>query len=319
MYAVVTLFDATPGDDAVTPSSGGDESEPGATSGPTPETGIQPGVGPHADRTVAHGDLRRIRMVVAYDGTDFHGFAAQHDVVTVAGVLTAAIEQVVGHGIDMTCAGRTDAGVHAWGQVVSFDLPVARTDVSSLTRLQVSVNRLCRPSIVVREVAVAADDFDARFSAIARTYRYTVLQTPVGDPFRVRTVWHVAEPLDLRAMQLACDPFIGEHDFSSFCRAAQRSDGTPAPLTRRVTRAAWADPGDGTLQFRITASSFCHQMVRSLVGTLVEVGRGKRRAGEMMGVLAACDRHAAGQLAPPTGLCLWHVDYPATDGGSTGG
>jgi len=304
----MTLFDSVDTPDRVL----GSASVPSPVREPEP-TGQSAGESAH----VASGDMRRIRMVVAYDGTDFHGFAAQHDVVTVGGTLSAAIGQVVGQPIDMTCAGRTDAGVHAWGQVVSFDLPATAADTTALARLQVSVNRLCSPSIVVREVAVAPDDFDARFSAIARTYRYTVLQTPVGDPFRVRTVWHVPELLDLRAMQLACDPFIGEHDFSSFCRAAQRSDGTPVPLTRRVTSATWVDPGDGTVQFRVTASAFCHQMVRSLVGTLVEVGRGRRRAGEMMGILLAGDRQAAGQLAPPTGLCLWHVDYPANDGGST--
>jgi tRNA pseudouridine38-40 synthase len=282
--------------------------------GPQPDAAAAPASDPAITAT---DDVRRIRMVVAYDGTDFHGFAAQHDVVTVGGTLAAAVEQVVGQPIVMTCAGRTDAGVHAWGQVVSFDLPAASADVASLARVQLSVNRLCAPSIVVREVAAVADDFDARFSAVARTYRYTVLQTPVPDPFRARTVWHVPEPLDLRAMQLACDPFIGEHDFSSFCRAAQRSDGSPAPLTRRVTSATWVDCGDGTVQFRVTASAFCHQMVRALVGTLVEVGRGKRRAGEMMGILLACDRQAAGQLAPPIGLCLWHVDYPDTGHRST--
>lgn len=283
---------------------------------PQPGPAVQPASDP---AIIATDDVRRVCMVVAYDGTDFHGFAAQHDVVTVGGTLSAAIEQVVGQSIDMTCAGRTDAGVHAWGQVVSFDLPAASADTTALARLQVSVNRLCAPAIVVRKVAVAPDAFDARFSAVGRTYRYTVLQTPVPDPFRVRTVWHVPEPLNLRAMQLACDPFVGEHDFSSFCRAAQRSDGSPAPLTRRVTSATWVDCGDGAIQFRVTASAFCHQMVRALVGTLVEVGRGKRRAGEMMGILAAGDRHAAGQLAPPTGLCLWHVDYPDTGHGSTGG
>jgi tRNA pseudouridine38-40 synthase len=262
--------------------------------------------------------VARIRMLVAYDGTSFHGFAAQHDVVTVGGTLSAAIEQVTGRSIELACAGRTDAGVHAWGQVVSFDLPVDRADDLSLARLQTSVNRLCGPAIVVRQAGVASDGFDARSSAVARTYRYTVLQTPVPDPFRVRTVWHVAEPLDVRAMRLACDPLIGEHNFSSFCRAAIRPDGSPAPLTRRVTSATWTEPGDGTMLFWVTASAFCHQMVRSLVGTLVEVGRGRRKAGEMMGILAAGDRQAAGQLAPPSGLCLWHVDYPDSDGGSTG-
>lgn len=253
---------------------------------------------------------QRVRLTVAYDGTDFRGFAEQPDVPTVAGALVDAIAQVTGQTVELTCAGRTDAGVHARGQVVSFDLPAVHCDAPGLARLATSVTRLCRPSVVVREVGVAPDGFDARHSAITRTYRYSVLASPVPDPFRVRTTWHVPVPLDLRAMTLACDPFIGEHDFSSFCRAATRADGTDAPLVRRVLDARWVALDDDLLQFRITASSFCHQMVRAVVGTLVEVGRGRRRAGEIMGILGARDRTAAGQLAPPHGLCLWQVGYP---------
>lgn len=252
---------------------------------------------------------RRVRLTVAYDGTDFRGFAAQPGVPTVAGVLTDAIMRVTGETIELVCAGRTDAGVHAHGQVVSFDLAAAHCDAAGLARLATAVTKLCGPSVVVREVGVAPDEFDARHSATSRTYRYSVLASPVPDPFRVRTTWHVPVPLDLRAMTLACDPLIGEHDFSSFCRAATRADGTPAPLVRRVIDARWVALDEDLLQFRITASSFCHQMVRAVVGTLVEVGRGRRRAGEIMGILAARDRHAAGQLAPPTGLCLWEVGY----------
>lgn len=254
--------------------------------------------------------FQRVRMTVAYDGTDFRGFADQPGVPTVAGALVDAITQVSGEGIVLACAGRTDAGVHAWGQVVSFDLPVGLTEPDHLARLATGVTKLCSPSVVVREIRRAPDDFDARHSAISRTYRYSVLASPVPDPFRVRTTWHVPVPLDLRAMTLACDPFIGEHDFASFCRAASRADGSAAPLVRRVLDARWVVLDDDVLQFRISASSFCHQMVRAVVGTLVEVGRGRRRAGEIMGILAARDRQAAGQLAPPCGLSLWEVGYP---------
>lgn len=252
---------------------------------------------------------QRVRLTVAYDGTDFRGFAQQPGVRTVAGDLAAAIARVSGQQPDLACAGRTDAGVHARGQVVSFDLPAALCDDAGLVRLAASVTRLCAPEIVIRSIAVAPDDFDARHSAVARTYHYSVLASPVPDPFRERFTWHVPAPLDVRAMTLGCDPLIGEHDFSSFCRAATRADGSPAPLVRRVLDARWVVGDDDLLQFRVTASSFCHQMVRSLVGTLVEVGRGRRKAGEIMGILAAGDRHAAGQLAPAAGLCLWDVAY----------
>ncbi len=247
-----------------------------------------------------------MKLVVAYDGHDFHGFWPNEGVTTVGGTLVEAVETVLGHRIEMTCAGRTDAGVHAWGQVVTFGaVPSSAGGEPDLERLQQSVNGLCAPRIVVREVEAVPDDFDARGSAVSRTYRYTVLNRPVPDPFLAATTWHVTAPLDLRALRLGADPLIGEHDFSSFCRR-------PAPdvgLTRRVLDAHWEDLGDGLLRFEITANAFCHQMVRSLVGTLVDVGRGRSRAGEVLAILRARDRQAAGQPAPPQGLCLWSVAY----------
>ena len=254
------------------------------------------------------GPTCRLRLVVAYDGRDFHGFAAQPGQRTVAGALRAAIGKVVGHPVELVCAGRTDTGVHAWGQVVHVDVAAPEgPDGVDRDRLQRSCNRMLAPGIVVREVTVAPEGFDARRSARWRQYRYTVLNRPVPDPFLVGTAWHVEEPLDLRAMQLACDPLIGSHDFSSFCR---RPDGEPSPsLVREVREADWTDGGEGILRFEIEASSFCHQMVRSLVGTMVEIGLGKRRAGEMAAILDARNRATAGQPAPPHGLCLWAVTY----------
>jgi tRNA pseudouridine38-40 synthase len=155
-----------------------------------------------------------------------------------------------------------------------------------------------------------ADTFDARHSARWRRYRYSILNRPDADPFSAATAWHVERPLDVPAMRLAADPLLGEHDFSSFCRRPpDRADGTPASLTRRVTDVGWTDEGDGRLRFEIQASSFCHQMVRSVVGLLVEVGTGKRRAVEVNEVIRARSRAGAGQLAPPHGLCLWAVGY----------
>jgi len=241
-------------------------------------------------------------MVVAYDGTGFHGFALQPGVPTVAGSICSALERALRHTVELTCAGRTDAGVHAWGQVVSFE---ARADVDP-TSLQRSLNRALRPAISVRELAVAPAMFDARRSATARKYRYTVRNDRVADPFSARTAWHVPEPLDLGAMRLACDPLIGEHDFSSFCRRPPARD---ASLVRRVRDARWVDLGESMLRFEIEASAFCHQMVRSVVGTLVDIGLGKKRAGDMAFILRSRSRQAAGQMAPPHGLCLWEVSY----------
>lgn len=251
--------------------------------------------------------LRRARLLIAYDGTGFHGFAASEGVRTIMGVLTDAISRVARHPVELTGAGRTDAGVHAWGQVVSGDLP-EHTDLSDLAR---RVTSMCGPEVVIRDARWAPDGFDARFSALWRHYRYTVVNSPYPSPFLAATAWHVAHPLDLPAMQLGCDPLIGEHDFSSFCRRPKVPPGSPpATLVRRVLLARWVAPEPGILRFEIRANAFCHQMVRSIVGTLVEVGSGRRRAGEIRATMLARDRAAAGAVAPPHGLCLWEVGYP---------
>lgn len=249
----------------------------------------------------------RVRLVVAYDGAPYSGFAANPGVRTVAGTLGEVLERVLGHPVELTCAGRTDKGVHAWGQVVSFDTESQRFDAEGLTA---AVNRLCGPSIVVREACPAEDGFDARFSARWRRYRYTILNDPVPDPFLAATVWHVARPLDLSALRLGCDALIGEQDFASFCRRPKPAGGAPEPsLVRRVLVARWDRVDARLLRFEIAASSFCHQMVRSVVGTLVDMGSGRRRPGEMRSIIAARDRSAASQPAPPQGLCLWEVGY----------
>jgi tRNA pseudouridine38-40 synthase len=249
----------------------------------------------------------RIRLVLAYDGAPFHGFARNEGVRTVAGTLEDALATITGQRVDLTCAGRTDKGVHARGQVVHLDLPVGTVDLVALVR---SLNKLAGPAIAVRCAEVVEPTFDARFSATARRYRYLVRNHPVPDPFTATSAWHVDAPLSLPAMVLACDALIGEHDFAAFCRRPKRRDGEEASLVRRVTEAVWHDDGDGALRFEIEASSFCHQMVRSVVGTLVDVGRGRKRPGDLLGIIRAGDRRFAGELAPPHGLTLWTVRYP---------
>ena len=271
------------------------------------DPGMESGPGGRPDGTV------RVRLTVAYDGTGFHGFAAQPGQTTVGGTLGEAIEKVVGHEVSLTCAGRTDAGVHAWGQVVHADVAPARgrLDLDALVR---SCNAMLAPAVVVREAAMAPARFDARHSAVARRYRYSVLNSPTPDPFLATTAWHVEDPLDLRAMEQASDPLLGEHDFSTFCR--RPPDG--GSLVRRVLDARWTRGhgglGEGdVLRFEMAATAFCHQMVRSVVGTLVEVGRGRKRAGDLAWILRAGDRALAGSPAPPHGLCLWAVRYRDDD------
>jgi tRNA pseudouridine38-40 synthase len=251
--------------------------------------------------------LRRMRMTVAYDGAAFHGFAANEGVVTVAGTLAESLAKVCRQPVEIVGAGRTDAGVHAWGQVVSGDVP-ASVDLAGVAK---RLNSMHAPRLVVRAIDWApTPDFHARFDAQWRHYRYTILNTPTPSPFLAGTAWHVAHPLDLRRMRLGSDPFLGEHDFSSFCRKPKRGEDAPEPsMVRRVLLADWTDLGDGLLRFEIRATAFCHQMVRSITGTLVDVGLGKRAPGDLLDALRARDRRRAGQVAPPHGLCLWEVGY----------
>lgn len=264
----------------------------------SPET-----TGPDVDRSL------RVRLTVAYDGAAFHGFAAQPEVPTVAGSLVVAIERALRvKDVELTCAGRTDAGVHARGQVVHFDVP-ADTAVDPVV-LQRRINRQLQPAIVVREVAVDVGGFDARHDAVARRYRYAVLNSPVPDPLLAAQAWWVPEPLDLRAMEAACDPLLGEHDFAAFCRKpTPRRDGTVPPTWRRVVDAEWEVRDDGLLYFWVEANAFCHQMVRSIVGLLVEVGRDRRQVADVLQILRGKDRNANAEPAPPHGLVLWDVKY----------
>jgi tRNA pseudouridine38-40 synthase len=254
---------------------------------------------------------RNVRLTIAYDGSDFRGFAESLDVRTVMGVLRRAVETVVKGPVELTGAGRTDAGVHAWGQVVSGLLP-ADTDLRRLVR---SLNGLCAPDVSVRDARWADDTFSARFSATSRTYRYGVWNADHPHPLLARSSWHVPQPLDVAAMNVGAAWFLGEHDFSSFCRKPKPADGHAEPsLVRWVQSAQWSAIdvdmwGAGSLQFEITASSFCHQMVRSIVGTLVDVGLHRRDPASIPTVLAALDRNASGQVAPPTGLVLYSVEY----------
>jgi len=257
------------------------------------------------------GPLVRVKLVVAYDGTGFSGVAPQPGVKTVGGTLATTIERFLRQPVQLTVAGRTDAGVHAWGQVVTFDVvppggDPAALDLEGLVR---TVNKVCGPTIVARAADVVAGGFDARHSARARRYRYTILNTPVPSPFLAATSWHVAEPLDLRRLRLGADPLIGEHDFTSFCRRPRVPAGVAWSMTRRVLDTRWHDLGEGLLRFDIEATAFCQQMVRSIVGTLVEVGLGRRTPASVMTALNGADRALAGKPAPPQGLCLWEVVY----------
>jgi tRNA pseudouridine38-40 synthase len=260
--------------------------------------------------------LQRWRLDISYDGAAFRGFAIQPDLPTVAGSLRQALGRAarLAEPPTVTCAGRTDAGVHARGQVVHVDLPNYPMGGKELARV---LNRQLSPSITVHSAQLVGPDFDARRSATGRTYRYLVWNAPAHDPLLAPIAWHIKDELDLRAMDAAASVLLGRHDFRAFCRRPPGTD--PAnPLIRLVRRATWsldggpevADAGPGRLlRFEIEASSFCHQMVRSLVGSLVEVGKGQGNAATLLARLRSVTRHRAADPAPPHGLCLVAVDY----------
>jgi tRNA pseudouridine38-40 synthase len=239
------------------------------------------------------------RVDLAYDGTDFHGYARQEGLRTVQGELETALFHRTGE-VKTAVAGRTDAGVHAVGQVVSFKAD-ASLDVDALRR---SLNRQLAPEIAVYAISEVDDGFHARFSATGRRYRYRIWNAPVHDPLSARTTWHIPEPLDVEAMDRAVAGLVGTHDFASFCRKAE--GGT---TVRELRRAAWQREGS-TVELSIAARAFCHNMVRSIVATSVEVGRGRLDPALVLEILGQHDRTKAHGSAPSRGLTLIEVEYP---------
>src|SRR5947208_11620500 len=245
---------------------------------------------------------RVVRLLLAYDGTGFRGWAAQRDptIRTIEGELSAALERIVNERIKLSVAGRTDAGVHARGQVASF----ATTTSLVPERIRDAINAMLGPELAARRASDAPDGFDARFSATAREYRYVIATGDVADPFIARYVWHRPGRLHVPSMRRAGAALVGEHDFASFCR----NPGRGRSMVRDLHRVAVRRDGD-LVAIAFRANAFLHQMVRSLVGTLVLVGTGRAEPDAIDGILAARDRSAAPQIAPPNGLTLERVIY----------
>ena len=241
----------------------------------------------------------RVKGIVAYDGTDFVGFQRQATGRTVQGVLESALESIIGTPVRVLAAGRTDAGVHAEGQVIAFDSGWRH----SLPALQRALNAVLPQDSAVLELTQAASDFHPRFDALGRRYRYTIYNAPVRSPLARKTSLHSRTPLDAAAMEAAAAVFIGEHDFSAFGRPTQ-GDVT----IRRVMEAGWTVKPPWLI-FEIEANAFLFRMVRSIVGTLLLVGQGRLSREQVGVILASRDRRQAGKTAPAHGLCLLRVRY----------
>lgn len=247
----------------------------------------------------------RLRLDVAYDGGDFKGWAAQPGLRTVEGELSAALATVLRvPAVALTCAGRTDSGVHARGQVVHVDLEEVPDGPDPLLR---RLNGVLPPDLRVRRAVGAPPGFDARFSALWRRYAYRVADDPsLVDPLTRRHVLSWPRPLDVAAMVQASTALVGLHDFAAFCR---KREG--ATTTRTLLDLVWTRGADGVVEARVRADAFCHSMVRSLVGCLLAVGEGRRPVGWPAEVLDGVRRDPAVTVAPPHGLTLEEVGYPA--------
>lgn len=241
----------------------------------------------------------RVRAVVAYDGTDYGGFQRQANAPSVQATLEMALAQVTQETVCVLAAGRTDAGVHAVGQVIAFDTAWRH----GLDALQRALNAVLPADVAVLEMAEATPDFHPRYDARSRRYRYTIYNAPVRWPLARHYSLHVAESLDVAAMRQAAHFLVGEHDFAAFGQPPQGES-----TVRQVLLAEWAGEAPW-LTFDIEANAFLYRMVRSIVGTLLLVGRGEMDAAGFAAVLASRDRSQAGPTVPPHGLCLMEVKY----------
>jgi len=277
--------------------------------------------------------MRNIRLLIAYDGTDFHGWQRQPNVMTVQECLESVIERILGEKAQVCASGRTDAGVHALHQVANFKMDCA----IPCDNLVKALNDALPPTVRIKDAHEVSSQFHARYHVRSKTYRYRILQAPVCSPFIWRFVWHYPFPLDAERMAEAARLFEGEHDFTSFAavdgsgaeeehhdlpeeqnpsRRDRGSAGQPgaqqiqATMVRRIFASRiFRRPRTSMLIYEVSGNGFLHHMVRNMVGTLLEVGRGRLEPSDIIRILNARERTMAGPTAPAQGLCLVRVEY----------
>ena len=246
--------------------------------------------------------MRNIKLIIEYDGTAYNGWQRQADVRTVQQVIEDTLSRIVNDRVVLIASSRTDAGVHALNQVANFRTASALP----LRNLHLGVNSLLPPDIVVKAVSEVPWEFHSQYHARGKVYRYRIFNHPVRTALERDRCWHVRQPLDLEAMQRAARHVLGTHDFSSFCAAQSEVDNRIRTVTdARLVR----EEGEGRIAFWIEADGFLRHMVRNIVGTLVDIGKGTTAAEDMVRIIEARDRRAAGQAAPARGLCLMEVKY----------
>jgi tRNA pseudouridine38-40 synthase len=244
--------------------------------------------------------MRTLKLTIQYDGTDYVGWQRQPNGVSIQELVERAIEPIEGRAVTIVGAGRTDAGVHALGQVASVQLQSA-IDAATLTR---ALNATLPEDVRVASAEEAAPDFNARFSAIGKVYAYRIWRGAFLPPFERRYVWHVPPPLDVERMREAARPLTGRHDFSAF-----RAAGSDAATSERTIRDLRLDAEGERITLTIGGDGFLRYMVRAITGTLVDVGQGRRSVESVAAALASRDRAQAGPTAPAKGLVLLKVEY----------
>ena len=252
---------------------------------------------------------RTLSLTVSYNGAPFSGFARQPGQLTVQGELEQALSLVFRRPVEVVCSGRTDAGVHALGQVVSFDVANDELEGRNLYSLRRSLNALTHEDITVREVEERQPGFSARFDAQWREYHYHVCLDEAPPLFMRDFSWYVHGQLDIDAMREAAVYLVGEHDFKSFCMAASAVGKPTCRNVHEISLSREMIMGEGILTIKVVGNAFLHSMVRTIVGTLVMVGRGQRKPEWVREVLEARNRTAAGENAPAAGLVFWRVQY----------
>jgi tRNA pseudouridine38-40 synthase len=249
--------------------------------------------------------MRNLKLILSYDGSDFSGWQVQPDAVTVQGTLASAIGRITGEKVLPQGSGRTDAGVHALAQVVTF---VTESSIPTANFVK-ALNDGLPASVRVLQVEEAATDFHARHSARAKTYRYRICRAQICTPFLARYVWHYPYPLDEPAMARAAALVQGEHDFTSFAAVdPEQREGPPVSNLRRILSSTWERQGEEFV-YTVRGSGFLHHMVRNLVGTFILVGKETLPVDDLTRILQACNRSAAGATAPAGGLYLVNVEY----------
>jgi tRNA pseudouridine38-40 synthase len=245
--------------------------------------------------------MRSIKLLIEYDGTNYRGWQVQPDGPTIQGMLEEKLSRLTSERIHVIGSGRTDSGVHALGQVAHFRTQ-SQMDIRTIQR---ALNSLLPPDIVIREVEEVDEGFHARKQSKSKVYEYRILNRNLRSVFHRGYVWHIPQKLNLAEMKKATQSLIGEHDFSAF-----RTVGSPTRSTvRRVIRGEWKRGRDGLIRFEIEANGFLKQMVRSIIGTLVEIGKGRMKATDFRKILNSKDRKEAGPTAPAQGLFLKEVKY----------